>query len=419
MTISVMLWSLLICSSIFAQSYDPPFVSDNSGTLAYESGTGIYTDLTTADNISYTTWNADGTKLAFIKATHVPQNSDMREIGYIEFHADGTPTPPILLQSHLPAIGYNIAWMRDGRLMFIADHPKANPETGIIDKRDLWAVTVGENPELIGTFTPIGECGGGSGLPADWVYWQEIGGFGVTMLLVDTPYGILYSYSCSGSELALMNPTTGESRPFVSDLRSAVVSPDREYVAGVAYIYADNPLPPRLMIYTISTGEVREIPLTFDPTLVAWNMDGSALYYSTRSIFRNAIDTLNADQKTLFYQLIGYEMSDVPEYKVAIHQVHLDDGQTTLVYQGDGYIIGRIFESPTSVYISIVPNPMSWVDQILARQIAAGDVDANFDAVQVGVLRLDRQGDSFGEEVFLGFYEKFTPFIASVQTITS
>ena len=408
---SVMLWSLLICSSIFAQSYDPPFVSDNSGRLAYESGTGIYADLATADNISYTAWNTDGTKLAFIKATHVPQASDVREIGYIEFNADGTYTSAIILQSHLPSIGYNIAWMRDGRLMFIADHPQANPETGIRDKKDLWAVTIGGNSELIGTFTPIGGCGGGSGLPADWVYWQEIGGFGVTMLLADTPYGILYSYSCSGSELALMNPSTGESRPFVSNLNYAVVSPDREYVAGVAHVYADNPAPPRLMVYSIGTGEVQEIPLTIEPTLVAWAMDGSALYYSTRLLFRNAIDTLTADQKSLFYQLIGYEMSDVPEYKVAIYHLRLLDKQTTLVYQGDGYIIGRIFESPTSVYISLVPNPMSWLDQILARNIAAGDVDANFDAVQVAALRLDRQGDRFGDEVFLGFYEKFTPFI--------
>ena len=125
------------------------------------------------------------------------------------------------------------------------------------------------------------------------------------------------------------------------------------------------------------------------------------------------------DQRALFYRFIGYEMSNIPEYKVEVIRVNLNDAKSTYVYVSDAYAIGRIFESPTALYISKVPNPMFWVDQILTRTIAAGDVDASMDAIQVGLMRLDRQGEGYGEEIFLGFYEKFTPYIPSNPTITS
>lgn len=417
--INVILWLLWVVSPTFAQSFDPPFVSDNNGTLYYEGGNGIYTNLLTADNISYAIWNADGTKLAFIKDTHVSQSNDVREIGYIEFNTDGTPTSPIVLQSHRPSLGYHISWMRDGRLMFVADHPESNPQTGLFDKRDLWAVTIGDTPELIGTFTPVGECGGGSDLPVDWVYWQEIGGFGVTLLLADTPYGILYSYSCSGAELALMDIESGESTPVASNLSKAVVSPNGEFVAGIELVYSTQPVTSQLTVYNIGANESEVIVSSVEPDLVAWNTDGAALYYSTRIFSRNAVDALTDDQRTLFYRLMGYEMSNAPEYKVKVVRVSLTDATSALVYRGDAYAIGRIFETPTALYISLVPNPMLWIDQILMRNIAVGDVDASLDAVQVGLMRLDRQGDGFSEEIFLGFYEKFTPYITSTPPIAS
>lgn len=404
------LW--LVSLTAYAEGNVVSIASDNAGTLMYESANGEYFELAKTDSITYIAWNDDGTKLAFIKHTHVPNENDVREIGVVEFGADGTPSQPMILQTYRPSFGYNLSWMQDGRLLFAAQNPETNPETGLHDKIDIMAVSLGNESERLGTFQPEGECGGGSPFPADWRYGIEMNASlgGLFMTLVETPYGILYTNTCAGSTQALLDPATGASTEFATNLYKAVVSPNGEEVAGIQ-LDSPNLGSSSLVVFELASGEYEVIPTSGEPDLAVWGIDGNALYYSTRTYERNLMDDLSDTQFTVLDAAIPYSMNDVPSYSVTLHHIALDDMQDTLVYQGGHFAIGRIFETPTSVYISVVPNLDMWLSMVVERQISPMDEDASLSTIDVGVLQFERMADGFGSEIFIAFYELFTPFV--------
>ena len=70
-----------------------------------------------------------------------------------------------------------------------------------------------------------------------------------------------------------------------------------------------------------------------------------------------------------------------------------------------------MIESSDALYISRVPNPDIWLNQLLAGEIDYQDETANLEAVQSEVFMIERTKSGFGRETFLGQYNLFTPYI--------
>lgn len=394
---------------ILAQVTLPPFLSVNAGTLVYEDENGVVTELASATNIVDMVWSDDGQQIGFILFDRDPRDMPILELGIADLSEQ--PIETLILQTRRLTWGYGISWTHDGRLLFIAENPTPNPTTGSYDKLDIFAVRFDEAPELLGTFTIQDGCGGGSSLPTDWRYSQEIGGLGMFLTLAETQHGILYSTICTGTNLALLDPETGNSVSFATNLTNAVVSPDGNYVAGIQIDYSVEPALSELAVYDLATGDFEIIPTTDEPDLVFWGQDGIGLYYTTRIVDANLVETLSDEDLALLTEQIGYELDNIPTYQSSLYYVSLDSGETTVAYAADVAAITRVFEFADALYVSRVPNPESWLAQIIAGNIDYDDEAANLEAVQAEVFRVERSGMIFGEASFLGWYDQFTPYV--------
>lgn len=332
----------------------------------------------------------------------------MSELGFVDI--SGTLPEKGIFQTHHLAWGYTGSWMRDGRLLFAVENPESNSVTGLHDKTDLMAAYPGGVPEFLGTFLSVGECGGSS-FPAEWRYSMEMGGLGSFRTLADTPSGILYSTDCAGSQLALMDSTSGESIPFADYLTKAVVSPDGEFVAGIERNYTVNPLIPQLVVLEIATGHSRVIPTEAEPRLISWSLDGQALYYSTQTYEQNLLENISEEHLAQFNAAYGFELGYVPAYTVSVRHIDLATENVSLAYEGDAYVIARITEADEAVFINQIPNMNWWVEGIRLGEIAVKDFQANLAAVHAEVIVVERTGSVFGDEYFLGYLEQFTPFV--------
>lgn len=408
----VALLSIFIGQSL-AQVAIPPSVSNNAGVLVYEDANGIVSNLVTADDIAHMAWSKDGQQIGFIRVTGGV--NAVLELGIA--NVGQQPIETVILQTQRLTWGYGISWTQDGRLLFVADNPNVNPETGISNQLDIFATSINEKPEFLGTFTVGDGCGGGSALPADWRYNREIGGFGTFLTLAETQQGILYSVTCSGSELSLLNPETGFSTPFASNLTNAVVSPDGNSIAGVELDYSIQPLQSELAVYDIATGSYEIISTQQTPSLVFWNQDGTGLYYTTRTDDVNLVDTLSDSERAELASIIGYELDYIPTYQSTAYFVSLTTGETTAAYSVDAFAISRIFEAPDALYISRVPNLDSWLAQLMSGTIDYMDEAENLEAVQAELFQIKRSGTVFGEESFIGWYDQFTPYIQAIDAV--
>ncbi|MAS33710.1 MAG: hypothetical protein CL610_06875 [Anaerolineaceae bacterium] len=400
---------LIGITPLSAQSPSPPFAAFDNGMLIYNNGAGDSISILAADYAGHVTWNVDGTQFGFVRYIERASQNAVSELGFVDLTT--APNEAVILQTQHLAWGYTASWMRDGRLLFAVENPEANPVTGLRDKVDVMAAQPGQQPALLGTFQAVGECGGGSSFPAAWRYAKEIGGLDSFRTLADMPYGILYSTDCAGSQLALMDPATGESTPFADFLTKAVVSPDGAFVAGIKRDYTISPLVPRLVVFEIATGQSRIIPTTAEPTLVAWSRDNRGLYYSIQTFDHNLLDDLPDEFLAQFNAAYGFELGYVPAYTVSVHHIDLDTEQTTLVYEGDAFVIARITEAASAVYISQIPNMGRWVDGIRQKEIAVDNLQANLAAVPTEVVAVERTEAGFGTHHFFGYFEQFMPFV--------
>jgi len=411
--ISTLICIWLVSMTAYTQNMTLAVASDNAGSLQYETGTGDYIELGKLDSINYIAWNNDGTKLGFIRHISVPNDNDVREIGFVEFDSDGKPeSTPMILQTHRPTFGYNLAWTDDDRILFVTENPEVDPETGLHRQLDIMSVTLGDESQVLGTFTPQDGCGGGSPFPADWRYGIEMNGSlgGFFLTLSETPYGILYTSECSGTTQMLLNPTTGESTLVAKDFAKAVVSPDGEQVAGVQF-QAPNWETSSLMIYNLVDGTSQVIPTNDTPDLIAWGQDGTSIYYTVRTKERNLLQDYSGDERAILDVELRHLAGEVPSYRVALYHIDLNSMGETLVYQGDHFAIGRVFDTSMGVFISVIPNLDMWVSMIANRQMAPADEQAGLSTVEVGTFQIEHLDDNFGEPVLWGFYELFTPFV--------
>lgn len=230
------------------------------------------------------------------------------------------------------------------------------------------------DPTLLGEFHFGVGCGGGSPYPMDAVYSSEAGFGGKGLTFVYTRFGLLYSTTCAGIGLGLMNTQTGESVTLSTDASRASLSPNGARVVAVRSGV--------LTLIDLDTGGQRVLPTQLTPDQIAWG-DDSTVYYSVRHLLDSPLPLSTAEAQALDARY-GLAADGVPQYAVSIHQVSLSGGETQL-YRGPGWAVGRMFTSRGALYFSLIPNGEAWVEA------AALDLPEH-QAVAVTLFRLSPDG---------------------------
>jgi hypothetical protein len=221
----------------------------------------------------------------------------------------------------------------------------------------------GAESQVVGTFDFGVGCGGGSSIPADWLYWTETNGFGGNSLTLGlTPYGVVHSTNCTGNGIGLLDLVAGADTVLDETMSRAVVSPDRTQVIGLS-----NGI---LTLIRLDTREVIPLSAAATPDQISWGAPGSGdVFYSTRTSSGRPLVEGEAEQLKIA-QALGYMDAttlDLPIWDVTIHRYNLIQNTDTQVYAGEAYAIGRMIAMPDSsaLVFSQVPNLQAWAQAVL------------------------------------------------------
>ncbi|MCU0498473.1 MAG: hypothetical protein MUF87_14070 [Anaerolineae bacterium] len=401
----VLLLALLFLSLFTVNAQEttlPAFATVENDQLVLYDAEGNRSEIVSAANgFRDPIWSPDGSRVAFLmfNAEFSPQ------LGIVEV---ATATH-FLLDAPLLDSTFNPSWTSDGRLLYVAQNQDEESPDPMALMADMMVIEPAPDaqPEKLGSFGLGIGCGGGSTLPADWIYWEETNGLGGFFLpLVETDFGIVHSTDCGGEKLALFDPASGTSTVLVEKFAKAVVSPDRTRVVGLELNYDDRSLS-RTLIYDLATAEIRDLGLDVEPDQVRWSADGNSLYYSVQIYDRNLTDDLTDEQKNQLSTDLGYEMFEVPGNRVEIYQISVDGGASTLIYNAPAYAIGRIIDTASGLYITQIPNMDGWLQALTDGTLSYNEDWELFEGyVQPEVLWIP-SGET--EATFLGNFGLFTP----------
>ncbi len=364
----------------------PPLAAVKDGQLiVHSAGSDVAVPLEGYDNVGDLVWSPDGQRLLFV-AYDQNQNATLL---LTNLFGDVPRTVASPLASGFPgafADANTVLYARDR-----ADNPQPSGDWLIDIFRT--GLTEGAEPELIGSFASLTGCGGGSPLPGDWQYWQELGLGGSSLLLVQTPFGIVHSVSCGGAGTGLLDTTTGEDRLIGTRVSRAAVSPDGKQLAGIEIDFdrTANNEKRTLIVADLSTLTVNSFETSAIPDQITWSADGSAVLYSSRE--QSGQIALTSSEQQSFGQLIGIT-TGIDRWTATLHRLELLSKQESTVAQLDAYAIARLSASPDgkSVFVSAVANMDAWVKGIAAHTIDPADTAQQSAAVPIALYRVDLSG---------------------------
>ncbi len=220
-------------------------------------------------------------------------------------------------------------------------------------------VNVNDQPRLLATFEQQVGCGGGSGDPADSVYWRESGFMGNALTFAWLADGsLLFSPACTGQGLSRLDLTTGTVTEI--DLVTARLSlnPNASRAAGIAPDANQNPA---LVTLDLATGERQPVTATITgtPDQVLWSADGERLYVSTADVVERLPRTGTQDS--------------IAVYTVRLWAIDLASGESTLHVEQEGRGIGLMAELPGGgLVFSFVEDARAWLAAVESGADAEG-----------------------------------------------
>jgi hypothetical protein len=316
----------------------------------------------TARDLSNLVWSSDGMYLAFI-ARDENYNPNLM----LYDRANGSL---IQVASDI-ADGFPVQFTSDSsQLFFVKDDPNTPPGPDYRMDFFTYDLVPGATPVQAGSFKFGVGCGGGSPFPQGWRFTAETGGLGGFHLVLDvTPFGLVHSMDCGGSQTALLNLQTGEDTS-LGRLNRAAVSADRTKVAGITDLTGDR-TQERLVVVDLQTLTSSQLETVETPDQVAWAATGSTeLFYSARRVTDRTM-SIDAAGLQRIMSVLG-ENTPVNLWEISIHRFDLATNTDTELYRTDAYAVGRMIPTPNDqdLIFSQVPNAEDWF-----RAIAAGTLD--------------------------------------------
>ena len=292
------------------------------------------------------TWSTNGEHLAFVYYTEDLSArlmlSDRNGTAPVELAQDVASLPPTFTTSGDEII-YTSGDNGTVRVLAQALNPDATP-------REI--ATIGFSTDC-----------GGSGSPyiMDAVYTIETGFNGGALLFQNTSVGVVHSVNCAGEGVALLDLESGESRILAGGLSRAHISTDGTQILGIENGRT-------IVAVDLSSGARRSFNPTQAPSQVAWGLDGSTVYYSVRTLLDEPLP-LSDEETQILSAWTGISDFSIPQYTVRIYRANLDGGDSTQLYSGPGWAVGRIFPTAQGVYFSLIPNGEDWVEALTTGQI--------------------------------------------------
>jgi dipeptidyl aminopeptidase/acylaminoacyl peptidase len=331
-------------------------------------------------------WNADGNLLAYI----LNDESFQAHVMVVDVNVG---VEPVMLDTGMLVSGFPISFAPDGQLIYVGQ-PENVVEPSVPYLADIKRIAPqgDAQPETLATVEFQLGCGGGASIPTYWRYWEESGFGGSPLTLRMTDYGVVYSTNCSGGGLALYNLETGVETKIGPEvaidttqqqdgpLGRIAYSPDGKTIAGVqAHFVGENPQKPfvySLVLVDLSTLAVTDVATQAEPDQLAWNNDGTQLFYSSLAITGNLADGLSPEALDRLGQVTGRDQNGailgVNSVQATIHQLNIAAGEDITLYTADAFAIGRMAATPEGQHLiaSQVAGLNAWV---------AGIADGTYD----------------------------------------
>ena len=354
--------------SVQAQDTTPALAAiQNGNVVIMGAGTSVTVKNPPNKGFLNLAWNPGATKLAYISydeqfETHISVT-------------DATGSDPIVLNTGKLEAGFPVSWTPDGQVLFVASGDPSDMSKPYQVNLERIAAEAGAAPEMIGTFVMGVGCGGGSIFPGDWLYSEEAGFGGDSLILQYTDYGVLHSTVCSGGGMALFAPQGGQDTPLAGDnvlqttpnqpqqqVGRATLSSDGKTLAAIRTTYAEPTLKRELVLIDLSTRIITEVKTAAVPEQIAWQADGS-LFYSTQTQKGNLTANLTAEQKANVEKVFGSADMEVPSNEVTIHKLNPTSGDDQVIYTAAAYAIGRmaVTKDGQALVFSQIANMDKWI----------------------------------------------------------
>jgi hypothetical protein len=351
---------LFVFHPVYAQGNLPPLAAVSNGQLyIYGMGAPVQVTHGSYNHFLSITWSPNGQHLAF---TLFDANNNLSLM--LTDRNGSAPRTVAQNVAHLPptftADSQQIIYTIEGA----PDDPTGEPPGTPMMPLRVMAQGLGADaqPEQVGQLGFGVGCGGGSPYPMDGTYNAEAGFGGSRLIFKQTGHGLVYSTSCTGVGLALLDQGSGESLRLGDNLGRAVLSPDGAQIAAIRQ--------GTITLVDLREGAQRDVPTQHTPDQIAWG-DGQTLYYSVRTLLPGPLP-VSEQEAEVFTNLFGAPADILPQYAVAIQRVDLGSGQESQVYSGPGWAVGRMFQSGGALYFSLVPNGEAWIEAL-----ASGEIDLN------------------------------------------
>jgi hypothetical protein len=246
---------------------------------------------------------------------------------------------------------------------------------------------IGGQAEAIGTIQVLIGCGGTFIFPMDAIYNNETGFGGRPLIFAYSDQGIVYSTSCDGVGVGLLNLATGETEILGDKLTRATLSADR------GRLVAFDEQSGALQVIHLADRARQTIPLSDTPDQITWNQDGTAIFYSTRHFISEPLP-LSADEEAVLIAKLGLSRHAIPQYHVSVRRVDLN-GDDRLLFQEPAWAVGGLNSHANGVYFNLISNGETWVEALANGTVDpfAGDSFMQaWHSVQVSTLLIPEQG---------------------------
>lgn len=228
-----------------------------------------------------------------------------------------------------------------------------------------YEIATGETRERFVLSLGIG-CGGGSPYPMDAAYSTDAGFMGNSLIFEIVGQNIIYSTDCSGVGV-IVSSLDGQQLARFDSLARVRLSPDQSALVGVE-MARETMTPTQMAIVELGTLEQRIVDnITAPVDQVAWGSDINTIYYSTRTRLES---TLELPPQGI--ELIARRFGDgfnVPRYDVTINRYNRATGESTTIYAGNDWAVGRMFDADGVLYASLVPDGSAWLSAMGSGEI--------------------------------------------------
>lgn len=213
------------------------------------------------------------------------------------------------------------------------------------------ALPNGDDKQTLGTVPFTAGCEAEtSPYATERLYQRETGPFGNPFSFDWLPDNrFLYTTSCAGEGLAIWNPADNTSLNLGSDLRHAVLSPDRQQLLALA---GD-----QTVLISLLNGERTEIAMLEIPDQLAWATN-SKFYYTTFAPSSQPFEVSDPTLEDRAEEQLGVFPYLSVLNTVSIIEYDLNSGTAIPLWQGQGYAIGKLAVAPNQagIVFSLIPS---------------------------------------------------------------